>query len=133
MPNLLAGLDWRRLAHSVFDDLGRSYTSEEVAARLRPGGTCGCESERTRAILACAARPSEWLHRVDGGTCWRLGRLLVGRLPKIIYLYRSGLSLEEIGECISFFGGPGSASRAFDAATRAIAARLNDRDRPIPW
>src|SRR4051812_26945824 len=120
------------LADARSPDMGR-YTPAEVAAMLNRS-ECRCcswiEPARQQAILACATQPSEWFDRLDHGTEWRLGLRLYYRLPTIVSWYLAGQSPDEIGRRISMFGGPASALRALDAASRCIARRLNDRGLP---
>jgi hypothetical protein len=120
----------------VVDVLNRAvgrYTPAEVAVLLNRSAGCreaDVDPARERAILACAIQPSEWACRLDSGTEWRLGLRLYYRLPTIVSWYLAGLSPDEIGARISMFGGPASALRALDAASRCIARRLNDRGLP---
>lgn len=103
----------------------RPYTAAEVLAQLSPASTAAGDPARARAIQACAARPSEWLDRLDARTRWQLGRL-AERLPAIVSWYARGLSLDEIGARTCLFAGELQARRALAAAARCIAARLND-------
>jgi hypothetical protein len=139
MLDRFPSIDLARVAarsHDVVDLLNRAvgrYTPAEVAVLLnRSAGCCGVHVDpaRAKAILACAVQPSEWAGRLDSGTEWRLGLRLYYRLPTIVSWYLAGLSPDEIGARISMFGGPASALRALDAASRCIAARLNDRALP---
>jgi hypothetical protein len=130
MSQEYAALDPRRLVSRVLTDrAGRPYTAAEVLAQLTPATPPASDPARARAILACAAQPSEWTDRLDARTEWQLGRL-AARLPTIVYWYRAGLSLKEIGSRVSAFGRSYQARRALEAAARCIAARLNDRGAP---
>jgi len=123
-------------SHEVVDVLNRAvgrYTAAEVATLLNRSAGCACsdvDPRRAQAILACATQPSEWCGHLDSGTEWRLGLRLYYRLPTIVSWYLAGLSPDDIGARISMFGGPASALRALDAASRCIAHRLNDRRLP---
>jgi hypothetical protein len=123
-------------SHDVVDSFNRAvgrYTPTEVALLLNRSAGCWrgqVDPARAQTILACATQPSEWAGRLDSGTEWKLGLRLYYRLPTIVAWYLAGLSPDEIGDRISMFGGPASALRALDAASRCIARRLNDRGLP---
>ncbi|MFN8526842.1 MAG: hypothetical protein U0821_27375 [Chloroflexota bacterium] len=106
-------------------------SADQVLRYLGPGDPAPTELEQARRVWACASRPSEWMDRLDRGGVWKLGLLQTERMPKMLYWYRAGLSLEQIGERVSFFGGDYSARRAIRLAARGIASRLNDR-RALP-
>lgn len=122
-------LDVRRFALRWGDPPAQPpYTEREVLDLLDPN--TAPTSPRAKAILACAAQPSEWTDRLDAETRWRLGRV-AERLPSVVYWRRAGLSLEEIGARLSRFGGGWIAAEALEAAARCIADRLNDRTLPV--
>jgi hypothetical protein len=139
MLERVPSIDLTRIAaypHDLAESLSRVmgwYTPAEVAALLNRSD-CACDEgvvpSRQRAILACAAQPSEWWDRLDHGTEWRLGLRLYYRLPTIVSWYLAGLTPDEIGRRISMFGGSASALRALEAAARCISSRLNDRRLP---
>ena len=91
------------------------YTPAEVIALLAARSATTGQPGRARAILACAAQPSEWMDRLDARTAWQLGRL-AQRLPTVVAWYRAGLSFKEIGKRIGSLGGSWTARRALEAA-----------------
>jgi hypothetical protein len=99
------------------------YTPAEVLALLSP--EANGPAERRRAVLATAAVPSGWTGNLRDRDTWELGRL-ADRLPTVVFWHRAGLSLEEIGQRISLFGGPWRARRALEIAAGCIATRLNE-------
>ena len=58
-----------------------------------------------------------------------LGRTAT-RLPTVVFWYRQGVSLADIGRRLSPFGGAWDANRALDAATSLIADVLNSGQIP---
>ena len=105
----------------------REYTTEEVLGALRSADVQALGISRLAAIRACAAEPSRWIGRLEDRPADELGRL-GGLLPKIVFWYAAGLSLEEIGRRVGHFGelsGVWEAERALLAAARCIARQLN--------
>jgi len=105
----------------------RDYTTEEVLGALRSADVQALGISRLAAIRACAAEPSGWIGRLEDRPADELGRL-GGLLPKIVFWYAAGLSLEEIGRRVGHFGelsGTWEAERALGAAARCIARQLN--------
>jgi hypothetical protein len=101
-----------------------SFTPEEVRQRLqvdRPDDT------RTAAVHAVAAQTSLWSARVPDRLAFDLGRT-ASRLPTVVYWYRQGVPLHEIGRRLSPFGGASDANRALDAAAWLMAQALNRGD-----
>lgn len=97
------------------------FTAPEVRALLRDGG----HTERGRAVSRCLARPSDWLPaHPDILRCPPHYR---ERLPRILYWYARGESIEAIGRRVSAFGTPWAVERALDDACQRIADRLNRR------
>ena len=120
------------LVHCVLARRPGRYTPAEVIAQLAPRGATTTQPGRSRAILACAAQPSEWMDRLDARTAWQLGRL-APRLPTVVAWYGAGLSFKEIGKRIGSLGGSWTARRALEAAACCISARLNDDSAPAVW
>jgi len=106
------------------------YTPTEVIAQLETRGATTVQPGRARAIVACAAQPSEWMDRLDARTAWQLGQL-AAHLPTVVAWYGAGLSFKEIGQRIGSLGGSWTARRALEAAACCIAARLNDDGSPV--
>jgi hypothetical protein len=105
----------------------REYTTEEVLGALRSADVQALGISRLAAIRACATEPSRWIGRLEDRPADELGRL-GGLLPKIVFWYAAGLSLEEIGRRVGHFGelsGVWEAERALGAAARCIARQLN--------
>ena len=97
------------------------FTSEEVRQLLREGG----KGERGRAVSRCVARASDWLPPTpDIQFCPPHYR---DRLPRIVYWYGQGDSVEAISRRICGFGTPWGVERALDTACQRIAACLNHR------
>jgi hypothetical protein len=104
-----------------------SYTAEEVRSLLRPGAVLE-PRERAEAVLATAAVPGAWTHRLRDDHAWQIG-WHAQRLPAIVYFYASGLSLQEISDRIGSWS-PWEVDRALGYACGCIASRLNDRSLP---
>jgi hypothetical protein len=119
----------QRLRAALRARLAPHYTAAEVAAALDPKPAGALEPERRAVILACAARPSEWLDYLDPRLSWELGRA-ADRLPSLVFWHRHNESLEAIGRRLRLLGGAYQIERALGVAAACIAARLNDRDRP---
>jgi hypothetical protein len=98
-----------------------NFTAEEVRQRLRVDRP---EDERTAAVHAVAAQTGLWSGRVPDRLAFDLGRA-ASRLPTVVYWYRQGVPLHEIGRRPSPFGGASEATRALDAAAWLIARTLN--------
>ncbi len=107
---------------------GRSarYSGSDVRALLDPNAA---ESgERRRAVLSTAAVPGSWISYLRDRDVRELGRL-AERLPTIVCLHASGVSLDELARP----AGTRSTWRveqALNAAADCIAARLNDERLP---
>jgi hypothetical protein len=119
----------QRLRAALAARLAPDYTAAEVAAALDPGVASALDPERRAAILACAARPSEWLDYLDPRLSWELGRA-AARLPSLVFWRRHNESLEAIGRRQHQLGGAKQIERALGVAAGCIADRLNDRARP---
>ena len=117
----------RRLGSTLLRGQSSRYTAGEVRALLSPQ-TKGA-LDRQEAVLTTASVPSSWTDYLRQDDARLLGRVTT-RLPMIVFLYRAGHSLEEIGRRICLFGGPWIAERALEVATHCIAARLNERGMP---
>ena len=84
----------------------------------------GAGSERGRAVSRCAARAADWLpENPDVVRCPFYYRQ---HLPRIIFWYARGDSVETIGRRLSAFGTPWGVERALKTACRRMAACLND-------
>ncbi|CAA9546686.1 MAG: hypothetical protein AVDCRST_MAG88-464 [uncultured Thermomicrobiales bacterium] len=96
------------------------FTAGEVRELLREGAG----SERGRAVSRCAARAADWLpENPDVVRCPFYYRQ---HLPRIIFWYARGDSVETIGRRLSAFGTPWGVERALKTACRRMAACLND-------
>lgn len=96
------------------------YTPHEVRLLLREGQN----TPRGRAVSRCAARVSDWLPPLpDVERCPCHYR---ERLPRIVYWYARGESVEEISRRICAIGTPWGVERSLQVACRRIAQRLND-------
>ena len=82
------------------------------------------DDPRTLAVHAAAARTSLWSSRLPDKLAFDLGRT-ASRLPSVVYWYRQGVSLHDIGRRLSGFGGAWDAERALDVAAALIADALN--------
>ena len=96
------------------------YTAREVRRLLREGGA----SPRGRAVSRCVARASDWLPPIPDIT--RCPVYYRDLLPRIVFWYAQGESVEQISRRVSAFGTPWGVKRALDVACRQIAARLNE-------
>lgn len=99
----------------------KSFTVEEVRQRLQVDTE---HDERTQAVHAAAARTGVWSGQLSDRLAFELGRA-ANRLPTVVYWYRQGMSLRDIGRRLSPFGGVWDANRALDAAALLIANSLN--------
>ena len=97
------------------------FTAAEVRHRLQANGM---DDVRTLAVMAMAARTGVWSSDVPDRLAFDLGRT-ANRLPSVIFWYRQGLSMCEIGRRLSPFGGAWDANRALDTAASLIATALN--------
>ncbi len=102
----------------------KSFSAEEVRQRLRLNLP---HDERTRAVHAAAARTGVWSHQLSDHLAFELGRA-ADRLPTVVYWYRQGVPLCDIGRRLSPFGSDWDANRALDAAAMLIAQSLNRGD-----
>ena len=96
------------------------YTAGEVRRLLREGS----RSPRGRAVSRCVARASDWVPPVPDVT--RCPLFYRDQLPRIIFWYAQGESVEEIARRLSAFGTPWGVKRTLDVACRRIAACLNE-------
>ncbi len=101
-----------------------SFTAEEVRKRLLFSGLEDAEDERTAAVHLAAAQTSVWSSHLRQQVAFDLGRS-ADRLPTVVFWYRQGTPLGEIGRRLSPFGGAWDAERAVDAAAELIATSLN--------
>lgn len=99
----------------------KNYTVKEVRQRLQVDLD---GDARTAAVHAAAAMTGVWSRELPDRVAFDLGRS-AGRLPSVVYWYRQGLSLCEIGRKLSMFGTAWDAERAIDAAALLIAQALN--------
>ena len=99
----------------------KNFTPQEVRQRLQVETT---HDERTRQVHAAAARTAVWSSRLPDRLAFELGRA-AHRLPSVVYWYRQGLSMHDIGRRLSPFGGAWDANRALDTAATLIADALN--------
>jgi hypothetical protein len=95
------------------------FTVAEVQQLLREGAG----TERGRAVSRCVARSSDWLPPVpDVVLCpFHYQRLL----PRIIFWYSQGESIEEIGKRVTAFHTSWGVERALLTACYRIAECLN--------
>lgn len=113
-----------RLAFLRFARLTRdTFTAAEVRQRL------GLDDEemddpRSAAVHAAASRTGLWQAALDERSAVELGRA-AQCLPLIVFWYRQGVPLDEIGRRVSPFGGAWDADHALDIACDLIAQRLN--------
>lgn len=95
------------------------FTAPEVRRLLREGAG----SPRGRAVSRCVAHASDWLPaEPDVLRCPIHYRQ---QLPRILYWYGAGDSVEAIARRLSFFGTPWGVERALDTACHRIADCLN--------
>lgn len=109
----------------------KNYTVAEVRKRLKLAMD---NNPRTAAVHAAAAMTGVWSSEMPDRMAFDLGRS-AGRLPSVVFWYRQGMSLCEIGRRLSPFGTRWDADRALDAAAALIAQVLNRGDveaRPHP-
>jgi hypothetical protein len=107
----------------------RSFTAREVLQRLKADRV---DDPRTVAVLAAAAQISVWSSLLSQRMAVDLGRA-AHRLPTVVYWYREGVALGEIGRRLSPLGSDWDANRALDAAALLIAESLNQRNvAPLP-
>ena len=96
------------------------FTAREVRQLLREG----TDSPRGRAVSRCVARAADWLPaEPDVLRCPFHYRQ---QLPRILFWYGRGESVEAIGQRLSFLGTPWGVERALDTACHRIADCLND-------
>ena len=100
----------------------KNYTPEEVRERLQVDMLDG--DLRTVAVHAAASMTAVWSAGLPDRVAFDLGRNAT-RLPTVVYWYRQGLSVHEIGRRLSPFGTAWDAERALNAAARLIAEALN--------
>lgn len=100
-----------------------AYTPEEVRARLRLDPL---SDPRTAAVHDAAGRTGEWTALLPTSVAQDLGRT-ASRLPAIVFWYRCGLPVAEIGRRLSPFGGAWDGDRAIAAAADLVAEFLNCR------
>jgi hypothetical protein len=98
-----------------------TFSAKEVRNRL---GDQRADDPRTLAVHAAAARTSLWSSQLPDKLALDLGRT-ASRLPSVVYWYRQGVSLHDIGRRLSGFGGAWDAERALDVAAALIAEALN--------
>jgi len=98
-----------------------TFTPQEVCRRLRDERA---DDQRTAAVHAAAAQTGLWSARLPDRAAFKLGRT-ASRLPSVVFWYRQGISLEDIGRRLSGFGGAWDAEQALDAAAALIAEALN--------
>jgi hypothetical protein len=120
MPyQLISSKSWALLPRLL--SRSETYTPREVRERLADERA---EDPRTAAVHAIAAQTSLWSGRLPQRQAFDLGRT-AGRLPSVVFWYRQGVSLDEIGQRLSPFGGVWDAERALDTAAALIAEALN--------
>jgi|SRR5262252_9391455 len=98
-----------------------TFTPHEVRLRL---GDERADDQRTAAVHDAAAQTGLWSGRLPDRVAFELGRS-ANRLPTVVFWYRQGLSLDEIGRRLSGFGGAWDAEQALDVAAALIAEALN--------
>src|SRR5690348_108973 len=98
------------------------YTTREVRELLRDRG----RTERGRAVSRCVARPSDWLPAPDVERC---PPHYHERLPRIVFWYAQGESVEAISARVCAFGTPWGVERSLNTACQHIADRLNQYPR----
>ena len=101
------------------------YTAEEVRERLHID--CLTGDVRTAAVHAAAAMTAIWTSHLPDRMAFDLGRA-ANRLPTVVFWYRQGLSVHDIGRRLSPFGTAWDAERALNAAATLIAEALNRGD-----
>ena len=102
-----------------------SYSAQDVLRLLGPNDPAPEECSRAEAVRACAARPASWMERLDAAEIRELGRL-VPRLPTIVFWYRVGVPVDEIGSRVGHFQRAWEAERALRVISSCIARQLND-------
>ena len=100
-----------------------NFTAQEVRQRLQVD--FATSDERTRHVHAAAAHTAVWSSRLSDRLAFELGRA-ASRLPSVVFWYRQGVSLNEIGRRLSPFGSVWDANRALDTAATLIAQVLNE-------
>ncbi len=97
------------------------FTAREVRQLLREGGG----GERGRAVSRCVAAAADWLPDTpDVVYCPFHYRQ---HLPRIVFWYGHGDSVETIGRRVSAFGTAWGVERSLQTACRRIADCLNAR------
>jgi hypothetical protein len=107
----------------------RWYSDQDVLRLLGPSDPAPEECRRAEAVRACAARPASWMERLNAAETTELGRL-VPRLPTIVFWYRVGVPVDEIGSRVGHFQRAWEAERALRVISCCIARQLNDRRYP---
>ncbi len=95
------------------------FTAGEVKRLLREGP----KTERGRAVSRCVARSDDWLPTIpDVVTC---PFHYQQRLPRIVFWYAQGESIDEIGQRMTAFHTTWGVERALRVACERIAYCLN--------
>jgi hypothetical protein len=103
-----------------------TFTAQEVRQRLQIDTP---RDQRTEAVHTAAAHASLWSDQVPDRLRYELGRTAT-RLPSVVFWYRQGVPMHEIGRRLSPFGNAWDADRALQAAAALIAQLLN-RGQPL--
>lgn len=96
------------------------FTAEEVRTRLLGEPT----SPRTEAVQSAAAHVGLWTALLHQDDAYLLGRG-ANLLPSVVFWYRQGVPLFEIGRRITPLGTVFDAERALEVSTALIAHLLN--------
>lgn len=115
-------IDWSKLS-----PVGRQgwlvrtpgFTAREVRRLLQEGAA----SERGRAVSRCVARSTDWLP--PEADVVRCPHHYQQQLPRIVFWYSQGESVEQIGRRVSAFGTSWGVERALETACLRIADCLN--------
>lgn len=95
------------------------FTGREVRSLLREGQ----QTDRGRAVRRCVARSADWLPPTpDVVNC---PFHYQQRLPRIVFWYAQGMSIEEIGERLTAFHTSWGVERSLQVACDRIAFCLN--------
>jgi hypothetical protein len=108
-------VDWLRR------QFGGDFVTEEVRALLRRDAST---DPRAALVYAAASDTRAWTTLLKRSDRFELGQI-AGRLPAVVFWYTSGVSTEEIGRRLGFFGGAWDGEQAINTASRLIAISLN--------
>jgi hypothetical protein len=118
---LISSKSWALLPRLLSRSSSEIYSPREVRLRLADERA---DDPRTAAVHAIAAQTSLWCGRLPDRWVHELGRT-ADRLPSVVFWYRQGVPLDDIGRRLSPLGGMWDAERALDVATALIAEALN--------